>query len=382
MAISEPTPAVHAPEATKPHVGDVVVFADTDALREAYREILERASLRTKLVDRISALDAVPEGSADKPSVFVIDVMPDTADVQGLGDRIKNRHPGARVVLVTERLQVHEAREMMWDGIDDVLLKPLDPGELVEAVLHAKEVSFSPAFKPDAQVLVEKMDLSSRVQHMVLIACFALLCLSGFPLLFPQSRWFETIFFFTSSSFELRAGLHRFAAVFLIALSGYHAYYIAFTQRGRENFRHILPGWKDLRDFLGTVKYNLGMRQDLPDYPKFDVFEKMEYLGAFWGNFIMILTGALLWRKDWTLRFAPLWFFDVVRVVHRYEAILALAFILIWHMYCVHLRPGQFPMGRTFLNGKISLEEMKHRHRGWYKQYVKEQLGAQAPRKD
>jgi formate dehydrogenase subunit gamma len=165
-------------------------------------------------------------------------------------------------------------------------------------------------------------------------------------------------------------------------LSGYHLYYILFTRRGRENFRQILPKWKDLWDFLGTIQYNLGRRSAPPEYPKFDVFEKMEYLGAFWGNFIMILTGMLLWRKDWTLSLAPLWFFDVVRVVHRYEAILALAFVAIWHMYCVHLKPGQFPVGKVFLHGKISLEEMKAHHRQWYREHVREQLGAQStPRK-
>jgi formate dehydrogenase gamma subunit len=359
-----------------------VVFTDNDALREAYRELLAKASLPTACANSPAELEAAAADGASRPLAFLIDVMPETASVAELAGLIRQRSPGARVLLVTERLKEHEAREMMWEGIDEVLLKPLDPGELLEAIRRPREVKFSPAFKTDAEVFVEKMDLSSRIQHMVLIVCFALLCLSGFPLIFPGSTWFGTIFFFSSSSSDLRAGLHRFSAVFLIALSAYHVYYIVFTRRGRENFRHILPGWKDLGDFIGTVKYNLGLRQELPDYPKFDVFEKMEYLGAFWGNFIMIATGGLLWKKDFTLAFAPLWFFDVVRVVHRYEAILALAFILIWHMYCVHLRPGRFPMGKAFLHGKISLEEMKHHHRAWYRQYVKSQLGAGAPPKE
>jgi formate dehydrogenase gamma subunit len=359
-----------------------VVFTDTDALREAYRELLERASLPATFVNSKEGLEALPAASSDQPVAFLIDVTPETANVRELAGRIKKRSPSARVLLVTERLKEHEAREMMWEGVDEVLLKPLDPGELVEAVTRRQEVSFTPGFKTDAEVFVEKMDLSARIQHMVLIACFALLCLSGFPLLFPGSTWFGTIFFFSASSSDLRAGLHRFSAVFLIGLSAYHVYYILFTRRGRANFRQLLPWKKDLADFFGTVKYNLGLRQELPDYPKFDIFEKFEYLGAFWGNFIMILTGALLWKKDFTLAFAPLWFFDVVRVVHRYEAILALSFILIWHMYCVHLRPGQFPLGKAFLHGKISLEEMKHSHRAWYRQYVKQQLGVEAPPKE
>lgn len=357
-----------------------VVFTDSEILRDAYRELLENASLPAEFVDTPRAMLQSAEEGVDRPA-FVLDIMPQTTDVREMAREIKRRSPAARVILVTERLKEHEAREMMWEGIDEVLLKPIEPGELVEAITHTVEVTFGPHFKGDADVFVEKMDISARVQHMVMIVCFVLLCLTGFPLLLPDSHFFENMFFFLSStrSFDLRGELHRFSAIGLIGLSLYHLYYIIFTQRGRENFRHILPGWKDLRDFLDTVKYDLGRRPELPEYPKFDVFEKMEYLGAFWGNFIMILTGALLWRQDWTMAFAPLWVFDVVRVVHRYEAILALSFVAIWHMYCVHLKPGQFPVGKVFLHGKISLEEMKHRHRSWYKQYVRRQIGGEVP---
>jgi formate dehydrogenase gamma subunit len=355
-----------------------VVFTDSEVLREAYRELLQKASLPAKFPESPGAVLQIAEEGNDRP-IFVVDIMPQTTDVRQIAREIKRRSPDARVILVTERLKEHEAHEMMWEGIEEVLLKPIEPGELVEAITKAVEVSFTPHFKSDAEVFVEKMDIASRVQHMVLVVCFILLCLTGFPLLFPDSHLFERLFFFTSSSFELRGDLHRFSAIGLIGLSLYHLYYIVFTRRGRENFRHILPGWRDLRDFLDTLKYDLGRREELPEYPKFDVFEKMEYLGAFWGNFIMILTGVLLWRKDWTLAFAPLWFFDVVRVVHRYEAILALSFVAIWHMYCVHLKPGQFPMGRVFLHGKISLAEMKHLHRAWYKQHVRQQIGNDAP---
>ena len=186
---------------------------------------------------------------------------------------------------------------------------------------------------------------------------------------------FETIFFFLPNSFELRANLHRFAAVGLIALSAYHLYYCLFTADGRGNLRALKLCRKDLSDLIGTVKYNLGRQDSLPEYPKFNVFEKFEYLGAGWGNVVMIVTGLLLWQQRWTLSFLPLWMYNVIQVVHRYEAILALSVILIWHMYYVHLKPGQFPMGKVFLSGKISLHEMKTHHRSWYKQYARQQLG-------
>jgi hypothetical protein len=38
----------------------------------------------------------------------------------------------------------------------------------------------------------------------------------------------------------------------------------------------------------------------------------------------------------------------------------------VWHFYNVHLRPGVFPMSPVFITGRLTMDELKHEHRGQY----------------
>jgi len=376
MGTVNSAPADSAGTPREKPVSRVVVFADSDVLKDAYRDILTQAAVPGLTWSFAESPDEAVQGvdpQAARVTAVVVDVKPSTVDVRKLARQIKQRSPATQIILVSERLTEHEAWKVRHEGIDEVLLKPLEKGDLVKAMSGERATWPSPELKSDEAVLIERMDISARIQHMILIVCFGLLVLSGFPLLFPDSRIFEALFFYSSSPFELRAILHRFAAVGLILVSVYHVYYLVFTQAGRENFRDILPVRRDLKDFADSLKYNLGIRKSPPEYPRYSIFEKVEYLGAFWGTFIMCLTGILLWETNWTLSFLPLWCLDVIRVVHRYEAILALGFVAIWHMYCVYMKMG------VSVHGKISLHDMKEEYPGWYKQYVKQQLGIETP---
>ncbi len=81
-----------------------------------------------------------------------------------------------------------------------------------------------------------------------------------------------------------------------------------------------------------------------------------------WGNFVMILTGSLIWFKI----YVPKAFVDVSFIVHRYEAVLAVLAILVWHFYAVHWKPGKFPMSLIWITGRISEEELIEEHPSEY----------------
>ncbi len=131
-AKSGPTSPAEQPH-EKPAIR-AVVFTDSDALKEAYRDALDRITepaLSWRFAE--SADDAV-QGVDGQATVFVVDVMPSTADVRTLSSQIKQRNPACQVILVSERLAEHETWKMRHEGIDEVLLKPLAPGELIEAM--------------------------------------------------------------------------------------------------------------------------------------------------------------------------------------------------------------------------------------------------------
>jgi len=65
----------------------------------------------------------------------------------------------------------------------------------------------------------------------------------------------------------------------------------------------------------------------------------------------MALTGAVLWFNNWTLSMLPKVWMDVMRSIHYYEAVLATAAIVIWHMYTVIFDPDVYPMDPGWLTG-------------------------------
>jgi cytochrome b subunit of formate dehydrogenase len=233
----------------------------------------------------------------------------------------------------------------------------------------------------DEEVFI-RMTLSERLQHFVLIVCFLLLVLTGLPLLFDPSVWLKKLFFF-ETSFAWRGLIHRIAGVGLIFLSVFHVFYISCTQRGREIFWALMPTTKDATDALESFGHNLGLTRwlfekgvlrellarhpywlflDTPQYARYNYIEKFEYLAVFWGSFVMIFTGFFLWATNLSFRLFPLWVYDIFRIIHGYEAILAFLAIIIWHLYNVHFNPEVFPMSRAWINGKITGRELRNLH--------------------
>ena len=213
---------------------------------------------------------------------------------------------------------------------------------------------------PDDEEFV-RLDPSQRIQHIVLIVCFSILALTGLPVLFPDAPLVHTLFFF-DSSFWLRGILHRVAGVALIGLGIFRIGYIILSPRGNDDIHKMLPEAQDAKDAIGQLLYNLGIRKDKPRFSKFSVFDKFEFWAVVWGIIIMAATGLMLWFHEAAIALFPIWVLDIVRLVHRFEAILAILAIAIWHMYNVFLKPEIFPMNRVWITGKVSKKEMMERH--------------------
>jgi cytochrome b subunit of formate dehydrogenase len=239
------------------------------------------------------------------------------------------------------------------------------------------------------------MPLAQRAQHWVLILTFSLLVLTGLPMFFDPSPLLKSVLS-RGDLFHLRGILHRAAGVGLMALCFYHLLYILLSSRGNRDFKALLPGLRDARDAAGTLAWQSGLvarmrrtprgrllRRRLgrwlperhPRYGRYTFIEKFEYLAVVWGSLLMVATGLMLWFEEATMALFPRYVFDLVRVVHSYEAILAFLAIIVWHMYQVHFRPGTFPMSRVWLDGRISLEEMKEEHPEEYEALLAEAGG-------
>jgi len=260
---------------------------------------------------------------------------------------------------------------------------------------------------PDEDALVapaetfRRMGRQGRLQHGVLIASFLLLVLTGLPVFLHQSGWMRSIVDL-EGGFRLRSLLHRTAAVALIGLSVWHVACLALQPSARRWFASMMFRPRDVTDFLREMMFDLGVldwlarRRPLAGFfarhprlrcaerpltGRYGLVEKLEYGAVLWGNLVMIATGLILWRPDWFLGWMPSWTFDVCRVVHGFEATLAFLAIIIWHMYHVHLRPGVFPMSRTWLTGRISRGELRHHHPAQYLEILRARRALSASRR-
>lgn len=217
-------------------------------------------------------------------------------------------------------------------------------------------------------ITVTRFSLRQRVQHEILVGSFTVLILTGLPVLFPRISTS-----LLGGVFSIRTFLHHFAGVVLIALSVYHILYLAFSAEGRRDFVGMLPRWRDVTDLIDFVKYHVGKSDEHPQFDKFDPFEKFEYLAVVWGSGVMIVTGLMMWFFEFTLRFFPKWVYDLIVMVHGYEAILAFLAVILGHLYNVHLKPEVFPMSRVWLDGQITLRQMKEHHPREYERWLREQ---------
>jgi cytochrome b subunit of formate dehydrogenase len=202
-----------------------------------------------------------------------------------------------------------------------------------------------------------RMTLEQRIQHVLLLASFLTLVLTGFALRYPSS-WLAMIFV----NEVVRRVLHRGAGMVLIAVSLYHAWYILTKPEGRTLLKDMLPDWKDITDAQEAFRYYLGYSEQRPLFRRFSYAEKAEYWALVWGILVMASTGLMAWFKIGVGRLVPGWWVDVALTIHWYEAVLATLAIVVWHLYGVIFDPDTYPMNWAWLDGKMSVEHYQHEH--------------------
>lgn len=205
----------------------------------------------------------------------------------------------------------------------------------------------------------------NRVLHIVMIVSFMTLALTGMTLKFSYTNWASTLSRFFGG-FETAGYIHRFAAVLMFGIFAAHLTDI-FRRMKREYGSAramffgpdtMLPTTKDLSDFVGSVKWFVGVGPR-PRFGRWTYWEKFDYFAVFWGIFVIGSTGLMLWFPELFTNVLPGWFINVATIIHSDEALLAVGFIFTVHFFNTHLRPEKFPMDLVVFTGRMSLEEFK-----------------------
>lgn len=211
-----------------------------------------------------------------------------------------------------------------------------------------------------------RLTASQRIQHIILVISTTLLIITGFML--QADNWFISILGNASETiFWWRSFIHRVAGVTVTIICVYHLIYVAFTEDGRSWFMDMLPRPKDIVDAWQNIMYMLGFRNERPRMDRFFYLEKLEYWSVYFGMFIVIVSGAMMWTEYlW-----PKFYLDVAGAFHLGEATLAALAIIVGHIFSVHYNPHVYPMNRAFIDGMITEDLMREEHGLWYDREIK-----------
>lgn len=208
---------------------------------------------------------------------------------------------------------------------------------------------------------IVRFGLRDRIEHLAVMVLFFLLAVTGLPQRFHDVALAKVIVDALGGIAQVRY-LHRVAGVLFAVLTLVHlGPVVVRVLRGRSSLA-MVPGGKDFRDVVTTLRYYLRLSDVRAQFDRFDYKEKFEYWGIIFGGLIMITTGFALLFPIAATRFLPGQIIPAAKVAHGNEGLLAFLVVILWHIYNVVFAPKIFPGSKTIFTGKISRQRMRHEH--------------------
>jgi len=205
--------------------------------------------------------------------------------------------------------------------------------------------------------LFTRFNVIQRLQHVSFLISFSLLGLTGLPQKYPMSILSVWIFQLLGGVETARL-IHHISATVMIGISGIHIIEVGYRLWVDRIHISMIPWINDLQHVIHDVQYYFGYKKHKAYYGRYSYAEKAEYLALIWGTIVMAATGLMMWNPITTLRFLPGEAIPAAKAAHGGEAVLAVAAIILWHFYHVHIKT----FNKSMFTGKLNREEMLHEH--------------------
>lgn len=224
---------------------------------------------------------------------------------------------------------------------------------------------------PTHGVMVERFAPVRRIEHLIVIATFVVLVITGLPQKVYDMEWAAWTLA-TLGGLDNARFIHRVAGIVFSVHAVVHIAAILVGVMSGKMRLTLLPVPQDLRDAWKMLGYYLGRERKPPDLPVFDYRQKFEYIGMALGGAVMVASGLALLFPVETASLVPAQLIPAARVMHSNEAMLAMLVLIVWHLYGSHLSPDIFPADTTIFTGYIPLEELRERHTLEYRRIMLE----------
>lgn len=220
------------------------------------------------------------------------------------------------------------------------------------------------SMKEDQREVYWRFNLFHRLIHLVMMITFLGLALTGLPLKYSEAFWAKGLASLWGGA--RGAGIfHRWFAGITFGYFFLHLLYVAYyliVLKGKLLGPHsMVPSRKDFQDLYQHLLYFLG-KGSPPKFGRFTYWEKFDYWAVFWGITFIGGSGLLLWFPEFFSRFLSGFWFNIAYTIHSDEALLAMGFIFIVHLFNAHLRSSVFPMDKSIFTGQMEAEKIREHH--------------------
>jgi cytochrome b subunit of formate dehydrogenase len=210
---------------------------------------------------------------------------------------------------------------------------------------------------------IKRFEVHQIIQHATMMVTFILLVITGLPMKFNNlaiSEWWAALW----GGISVLRTVHHVSAFVMIGDCVYHVGYIGFsTFVQKKPFPlSMIPTPRDVVTLLQEMAYFLGIRNDAPLFDRFNWKEKFDYWAIFWGVPIMGASGLVLMFPVFATQHLPGWVIPVAYTAHSHEALLALTWIAMVHIFFNHFSPSAFPLNKAIFTGKVPVDRYREEH--------------------
>jgi cytochrome b subunit of formate dehydrogenase len=216
---------------------------------------------------------------------------------------------------------------------------------------------------------IRRFSVGQRLFHFLLMLSFLTQAATGLSRMYIETPWGRSLASFFGG-YQLALTIHKWVGIFMLVLFGVHLLYLFSKIEW-----HRLPGsllgpdtlfprWSDARQALQHVGWFFG-RSTPPHFDRWGYWEKFDYWAVFWGMAILGGTGLIMAYSLDSTHIIPGWTLNVAFWIHRIEALLAIAHVVIIHFFIAHLRRHSFPMDRAMFEGTVSLDAARQEKSAW-----------------
>jgi cytochrome b subunit of formate dehydrogenase len=219
------------------------------------------------------------------------------------------------------------------------------------------------------QVRIVRFNIFDRLFHVFVMVTFLLQAVTGMGRLLYQTAWGKTVVGLFGG-YDGASTVHNTVGLVMIIGFVIHIGYILAKvewktwRRSLFSPDSLVPRLEDARHLGHKLRWFFGLGPP-PALDRWTYWEKFDYWAVFWGLPLLGLSGLMLMYPLTMSRIMPGWVLNILLLLHRAEALLAMLYIFIVHFSIGHLRRGMFPMNECMFAGSVELEKERQEKPLW-----------------